>query len=68
MNVSREVDSYYDRMWEDMERRRMQEEEVEEYQQKKKEEENEKKIAARTQEPGNETRKPSRMEPSEQKS
>lgn len=39
MNVSREVDAYYDRMWEDMERRRMQEEEIEEYKQKQKEEE-----------------------------
>ncbi len=39
MNVSREVDSYYDRMWEDMEMRRMQQEKVEEYEQKKKEEE-----------------------------
>lgn len=39
MNISREVDSYYDRMWEDMERRRMQEEAIEEYKQKQKEEE-----------------------------
>ena len=39
MNISREVDSYYDRMWGDMERRRMQQEQVEEYQQKKEEEE-----------------------------
>lgn len=39
MNVSREVDAYYDRMREDMERRRMQEEAIEEYNQKMKEEE-----------------------------
>jgi len=39
MNVSREVDAYYDRMWEDMERRRMQEEAIEEQQKMKEEEE-----------------------------
>ena len=40
MNVSREVDACYNRLWEDMERRRMQEEAQEEYEQQEKKEEN----------------------------